>query len=139
VRSSRRAISCLRGGEFPYPLHGKKWQRLREGHNNPRTASSAKIGQEAHRQLEAEGIGTWEPEETIELPDGTVVRKDGVSVTDPNKVRIIKPDTPTGRAAAQQRADLMGEHGYDSQIDLYDPLDPRFQPGSPTYIGPRPK
>jgi hypothetical protein len=27
--------------------------------------------------------------------------------------------------------------GYDPHIDLYDPTDPRFQPGSPTYSGPR--
>jgi hypothetical protein len=31
LRPLRRAISCLRGGEFPYPLQGKKCQRLREG------------------------------------------------------------------------------------------------------------
>jgi hypothetical protein len=33
VPSWRTAISCLRGGEFPYPLRGKKCQRFREGHN----------------------------------------------------------------------------------------------------------
>src|SRR5262249_5707644 len=32
VRSSRTAISCLRGGEFPYLLPGEKCQGLREGH-----------------------------------------------------------------------------------------------------------
>jgi hypothetical protein len=110
-----------------------------KGSNNPITAKAAEIGREAHRQLEAEGIGTWNPEQTIKLPDGTVVRKDGVGIADPSKVRIIKPDTITGRAAALERARLMKKYGYDPQIDLYDPLDPRFQPGSPTYIGPKRK
>lgn len=87
--------------------------------------------------MEAEGLGEWLPEQRIELPDGTVVRKDGVGIENPNRVRIIKPDTPSGRRAARKRAELMEEHGYEPQIDLYDPTDPRWQPGSPTYIGPR--
>jgi len=107
------------------------------GVNHPTVRSRVKIGQEAHRQLKVEGSGEWIPEKTIRLPDGKVVRKDGVGIVDSNRVRIIKPDTPSGRRAAQKRADLMKKHGYDPQVELYDPLDPRFQPGSPTYIGPR--
>ena len=34
VRSSCTAISCLRGGEFPYPLREKKCQRFREGYTS---------------------------------------------------------------------------------------------------------
>jgi len=65
------------------------------------------------------------------------VRKDGQGLGDPNQVRIIKPDTTTGRAAAEKRANLMRENGYVPTIDLYNPTDPRFLPGSPTYIGPK--
>jgi hypothetical protein len=54
-----------------------------------------------------------------------------------NETVIIKPDTPTGRAAAAKRAKLMKDHGYDPKVQLYDPADPKYQPGSPTYIGPR--
>jgi hypothetical protein len=99
--------------------------------------NSAKIGQEAHRQLQAEGIDEWIPEQTIKLPNGKVVRKDGVSRKNPNKVRIIKPDTPSGRRSAQKRKELMEKYGYETQIDYYDPTDPKFQPDSPTYIGPK--
>jgi len=109
------------------------------GANNPKTQEAAQTGQEAHRQLEAEAIKEWKPEQRIPLPDGTVVRKDGVSRIDPTKVRIIKPDTPSGRRAAEKRENLMKEHGYETRTDYYDPTDPRFQPGSPTYIGPKKK
>ena len=108
-----------------------------KGANNPVVTNSIKVGQEAHRQLEAEGLSKWIPEQTIKLPNGSVVRKDGVGITNSNDVRIIKPDTPSGRAAAVKRADLMTENGYNPTIDYYNPADPRFQPGSPTYIGPR--
>jgi hypothetical protein len=110
-----------------------------QGSNNPATNQAAIIGQEAHRQLEADGeaSGTWKKEQTITLPNGQTVRKDGVSTTDPNSVRIIKPNTPTGRAAADKRAGLMQQNGYKPTVDLYDPSDPAFLPGSPTYIGPK--
>jgi hypothetical protein len=117
---------------------GAKDSRIsNKGTNNPIVKSRAKIGQEAHRQLEAEGIDNWIPEQTITLPNGKVVRKDGVSRTNPNLVRIIKPDTPSGIRSANKRAKLMKDFGYETQIDLYNPLDARFQPGSPSYIGPR--
>ena len=109
------------------------------GANHPKVRASAKTGQEAHRQLQVEGIADWIPEQRILLPSGKVVRKDGVGVAAPNRVRIIKPDTPSGRRSAQKRSDLMREHGYDPTVDLYYPTDPRFQPGSPTYIGPQKK
>src|SRR5262249_7058604 len=101
------------------------------------TKASSEIGQEAHRQLEKEGADKWRAEKTLELPDGKVVRKDGVGKECPNEVRIIKPDTPSGRNAAQKRADLMEKHGYKPTIDLYDPSDAKYLPGSPTYIGPK--
>ena len=108
-----------------------------KGTQIPEVKRSIEIGQEAHRQLEHQDIEEWLPEQKIELPDGTVVRKDGVSRSDPNKVRIIKPDTTTGRKSAQERSDLMKKYGYESHVDFYDPNDPLFQKGSPTYIGPR--
>lgn len=80
---------------------------------------------------------TWVPEQTIELPNGKVVRKDGVGINDPKNVRIIKPNTPSGRDAAEKRAKLMRENGYNPTIDYYEPTDTRFQPGSPNYIGPQ--
>lgn len=110
-----------------------------KGTKNPIVKSRATIGQEAHRQLEAEGIANWKPEQTIRLLNGKVVRKDGVSRTNPKLVRIIKPDTPSGRRSAKKRVELMRKNGYETHVDLYNPLDPRFQPGSPSYIGPRMK
>ena len=107
-----------------------------KGANIPKVRSTAEIGREAHRQLEAEGADEWLREQVIRLPDGTVVRKDGVAISDPSRVRIIKPDTPSGRAAAAKRVELMQSHGYETHVDFYDPADPRFQPGSPTYMGP---
>ena len=109
------------------------------GINNPIVKQSVEIGQEAHRQLEREGEGIWEPEQTIHLNDGTTVRKDGISLADPKTVRIIKPDTPSGRRAAEARAKIMRDNGFIPVIDYYDPKDPRFLPGSPTYIGPMSK
>ena len=108
-----------------------------KGSNHPGTQRSAEIGQEAHRQLERDGLNNWEPEVTIVLPDGTVVRKDGVARDGTNTVRIIKPDTPSGRRDAAIRAKLMKENGYNSHVELYDPGDSRYTPASQTYIGPR--
>jgi hypothetical protein len=67
------------------------------------------------------------------LPDGTVVRKDAQKG---NEVVIIKPNTKSGRKAADKRAELMTQHKYDPRIITYDPDDPAYSPGSPTYIGP---
>jgi hypothetical protein len=71
------------------------------------------------------------------LPSGKTVRKDGIAIDDPKKVLIIKPDTTSGRAAAAKRDKLMTGSGYTTDVRLYDPTDPRYQPGSPTYVGPK--
>jgi len=63
------------------------------------------------------------------------VRKDAV-VPNTNRVVIIKPETKSGARAAAKRARLMEENGYDPERVFYDPFDPAYQPGSPTYIGP---
>jgi hypothetical protein len=105
------------------------------GSNNPTTRASSRTGQEEHRQLEAElRTQGYDTEVTIKLEDGTTVRKDAMKGSE---TVIIKPDTVTGRAAAEKRADLMKKHGYDPNVKPYDPNDPRYQPGSPTYIGPK--
>jgi RHS repeat-associated protein len=121
----------------PYEGSHVEGSAVKRGTEIPKVKSRAEIGQEAHRQLEADGEKDWIREQKIELPDGKFVRKDGVSRADPNKVRIIKPDTDSGRRAANKRDKLMRELGYDTQIDFYNPTDRRFQPGSPTYIGPK--
>jgi len=121
------------------PEYQQGWQQAygtNKGANNSTVRSRAKIGQEAHRQLEADGAAQWHREQTIRLPNGQVVRKDGVSIVNARKVRIIKPDTPSGRRAAQNRKELMEKFGFETEIDLYNPADPRWQPDSPTYIGP---
>ncbi len=112
-------------------------REIAKGANNPKTRQAAVTGQEAHRQIQVDRANEYIPEQPITLPDGSLVRKDGVGISDPNKVLIIKPDTPTGAASAQRRSDLMKSHGYDTEVQLYDPADPRWQPGSPTYIGPK--
>jgi RHS repeat-associated protein len=105
-----------------------------KGSRNPRVRRAAETGQEAHRQIERDLAGKgYRTEATIDLPSGQRVRKDARSGSE---VVIIKPDTPSGRAAAARRAELMRQHGYDPTVVLYDPTDPAYQPGSPTYIGP---
>ncbi|HEX7829389.1 MAG TPA: RHS repeat-associated core domain-containing protein [Thermoanaerobaculia bacterium] len=105
------------------------------GSNNPKTRNAARTGQEAHRQIEARlaelGFDTEVP---IILEDGTLVRKDAIKG---NLAVIIKPDTPTGRLAAEARAKLMRANNWSTEIIYYNPADPAYQPGSPTYIGPR--
>ena len=49
----------------------------------------------------------------------------------------VKPNTKSGQKAAQKRADLMRKNGYEPKIKFYDPNDPKYLPGSPTYIGPK--
>ena len=73
----------------------------------------------------------------MDLPvSGKRVRKDAKKG---KEVVIIKPDTPSGHAAADKRAKLMKDEGYDPRPVFYDPTNPAYQPGSPTYIGPKPK
>lgn len=106
------------------------------GANNPNTRAAATTGQEAHRQIQDElAEHGFVPEVTIRLSDGTVVRKDAVLPGTPVVV-VIKPDTPSGRRSGKKRAELMSDEGFEPVVILYDPKDPRYQPGSPTYIGP---
>ena len=105
-----------------------------------RLRKSAEIGQEAHRQIEREIIKNnpgAKAERTIDLPKtGQRVRKD-VVFADKKTVIIIKPNTKSGQKAAQKRFDLMKENGYKPQKVFYNPNDPKYLPGSPTYIGPK--
>ncbi len=57
------------------------------------------------------------------MPDGTKV--------------IIKPNTPSGQKSAAKREKLMNEDGHKTEKIFYDPKDPKYQPGSSTYIGPK--
>ena len=56
-------------------------------------------------------------------PDGTYV--------------IIKPNTPSGHKSAIRRQQLMGKEK--TEIIYYDPNNPAYLPGSPSYIGPKKK
>lgn len=98
----------------------------------------AKIGQEAHRQIEKELKETAgaKIEQRVKIGDN-YVRKDAVLPDD--TYVIIKPDTPTGHQAAKKREQLMHNNGYKSQTLFYDPNDPKYLPGSSTYIGPKKK
>ena len=97
---------------------------------------SAKVGQEAHRQiqkgLKQQGAKT---EVTMTLKDGTKVRKDAVK-PDGTSV-IIKPDTKSGQKSAAKREKLMEKNGHKTETIKYDPKDPKYQPGSSSYIGPK--
>ena len=70
------------------------------------------------------------------MNNGQKVRKDVVGA-DGKTVYIIKPNTKSGQKAAQKRANLMEANGYKPQKVFYDPADPRWLPGSSTYIGPK--
>ena len=109
---------------------GKATTRIEKLHEK------AKIGQEAHRQIEAKlkkesgaeieqviKIGKNKVRKDAIMPDGTLV--------------IIKPNTPSGHKAAQKRGNLMRGYGYKTQTIFYDPNDPTYLPGSRTYIGPK--
>jgi RHS repeat-associated protein len=106
-----------------------------------RLRKSAEIGQEAHRQIEREIIKNnpgAKAEQTIRLGKNQKVRKD-VVLADGKTVIIIKPNTKSGQKAAQKRFDLMKKNGYKPQKVFYNPNDPKYLPGSPTYIGPQKK
>lgn len=107
--------------------NGSKTNQLRQ---------KAKIGQEAHRQIEAAlKKGGAKTEVTVKLPNGKVVRKDA-QLSDGTYV-IIKPNTPSGHKSAQAHERLMKQYGHKTKTIYYDPNSPRYQPGSPTYIGPK--
>jgi len=98
---------------------------------------ASRIGQEAHRQILKYKYPKWVPEVTLELAPGVIVRKDALRLTNKGaEVLIIKPDTPTGKILADRRAQLVKDAGYSPKVELYDPLNPDFRPGSAKYIGP---
>jgi RHS repeat-associated protein len=110
-----------------------------KGAANDKVNKSREVGQEAHRQEQAE-IKKQDPgadiEKTIQLKDGTVVRKDAI-LSDGTAV-IIKPNTTSGQSSAQRRGKLLSDNGENKwDIRYYNPNDPKYQPGSPTYIGPK--
>jgi len=104
--------------------------------NNQKLRESAKVGQEAHRQeqkkLKEEGAQVEVP---MKLKDGTNVRKDAVK--EDGTAVIIKPDTESGKKSAEKREKLMEKNGVPTEKIFYDPKNPAYQPGSPTYIGPK--
>jgi len=111
------------------------WAHNAYGSNNLKTASAAKTGQEAHRQIQKTlRYQGWETEVTMTLKGGVQVRKDAA---DQLEVLIIKPNTPSGRQAGTKRAKLMEANDMDVAVFYYDPTNPAYQPGSPTYIGPK--
>jgi RHS repeat-associated protein len=107
------------------------------GSNNEKVKDAAKTGQEAHRQeqkkLAEKGAAT---EQTLRLPKtGDKVRKDAV-LPDGTAV-IIKPDSKTGKKSAEKREKLLEKNDIPTQTIFYDPLNPAYQPNSPSYIGPK--
>lgn len=72
----------------------------------------------------------------MELKDRTI-RKDAVK-SDGTAV-IIKPNTPSGMKSAKTRENLMKKNDKKIETIFYDPKNPAYQPGSPTYIGPKKK
>ena len=108
----------------------KRTDKLRE---------TATVGQEAHKQIEKElkDLHGAEIEQRVRIGNDKFVRKDAIM---PNgTLVIIKPDTPTGHQAAKKREKLMQQLGYNTQVIYYNPNDPKYKPGSPTYIGPKNK
>jgi len=71
----------------------------------------------------------------MKLKDGTNVRKDAVK--EDGTAVIIKPDTESGKKSAEKREKLMEKNGVPTEKIFYDPKNPAYQPGSPTYIGPK--
>jgi len=124
-----------RKAQVPWPAFPARILAPGLGSNNPTTKKAAETGQEAHRQeqkeLQKDGAQIEVP---MQLPDGTNVRKDAV-MPDGTAV-IIKPNTPSGRKAAAKREELMKRNGVTTQTKLYDPNDQKYQPNSPSYIGP---
>lgn len=100
---------------------------------------SAETGQEAHRQIQKK-IKEADPgaqiEKKVELKDRNV-RKDAVKSN--GTAVIIKPNTPSGQKSAKARENLMQKNGHKTETIFYDPKNPAYQKGSPTYIGPKKK
>ena len=122
-----RASDAVKAGEKTLDVaKAGRMEKLRE---------SAKTGQEAHRQIEKklEDVYGAKKEVELTLKNGKKVRKDA-QLPDGTYV-IIKPDTPSGHAAAAKRETLMKD--YKTKTIYYDPSNPAFKPGSSTYIGPK--
>ncbi|MBP1165006.1 hypothetical protein JOE44_001890 [Chryseobacterium sp. PvR013] len=131
VASGPEGILTVQGGRSPI-LKGVEEVKS----SVQKLHSSARIGQEAHRQiqkgLKSEGVAIEVPKI---LKDGTRVRKDGVRKDGTNI--IIKSNTPSGIKSATKRENLLKRNGEKSETILYNPKDPKYLPNSPTYIGPR--
>nr|MBB6235388.1 hypothetical protein [Mucilaginibacter sp. FT3.2] len=144
--STRYASQSASSDPTPAPSPSSDEQKTApskpKGQKNPTSDNARTTGQEAHRQKQKEAKEQGHDVEVpIELPDGTKVRKDVVE-KDGTPV-IIKPDTKSGRKSAEKREELLKKNGYNGtdkplpKTDLYNPNDPVYQPGSPTYIGPK--
>ena len=107
-----------------------------DGNKMTKLRKKAEIGQEAHRQIEKEIIETVPgAKKEVEIKiNGRVYRKDA-KLPDGTYI-IIKPDTPSGHRAARKREKLLKDNELNSKTRYYDPNDPKYLPGSPTYIGP---
>ncbi|WP_017733375.1 RHS repeat-associated core domain-containing protein [Nafulsella turpanensis] len=126
------------GDAAKIPRIAKGLDRISDAIKMSKLRKSAAIGQEAHRQIQKglrkQGANTEVP---MTLKDGTNVRKDAVR-PDGTTV-IIKPDTPSGRRSAAKRESLMQKNGHSTETIFYNPQSPNYQPGSPTYLGPKNK
>ena len=135
-------------GVFPYlgdlakvGRVGRNVRIVSDAINSTRIAKlqeSARIGQEAHRQIEKELQNLYGAriEQVLRLNDSRVIRKDAI-LPDGTLV-IIKPDTPSGHRSAVMREQLLKDNGYNNLKTIYyDPNNPAYLPTSHTYIGPK--
>ena len=117
---------------------GKIIEEVKDVSKMTKLKKSAEVGQEAHRQIQAElNLKGAEIEVPLKLKGDKKVRKDAIK-SDGTAV-IIKPDTPSGQKSAKTRENLMKKNNYKTETIYYDPKNPAYQPGSPTYIGPKKK
>ena len=134
LRSSAKNATKSAAGATVKNTNKSAAKNVLKGANNPTVRKSKEIGQEAHRQIESELVETKNAmtEVKINLGGGKTVRKD--AVLPDGTVVIIKPQTPSGVKSALKREQLMKDHGFKTEIRYYDP---KYLPGSPTYIGPK--
>ena len=118
-------------------LVNKAVDAVSDGNKMTNLRKKAEIGQEAHRQIEKEIIETVPgAKKEVEIKiNGRVYRKDA-KLPDGTYI-IIKPDTPSGHRAARKREKILKDNELNSKTRYYDPNDPKYLPGSPTYIGPK--
>ncbi|TDQ11562.1 DUF6443 domain-containing protein [Pedobacter metabolipauper] len=135
-------VGGLIGGSAVYlwdTLHSESSDAGESPTKNEKLRGTAEIGQEAHRQIQKElkeANPDTEVEVTIQLEDRKV-RKD--VVLPDGTVGIIKPDTESGKKSAEKRDLLMKKNNYKTEVFLYDPTSAKWQPNSPSYIGPKTK